>query len=248
MSSGIYEIRNMVNGNRYIGSAKNLMVRKKIHFSDLSRNVHHCSHLQNAYNVYGKDSFIFTALYECQPEELLRCEQEELDLLKPEYNTCRIAGNSLGRKHSDEIRKKISANIGDRSGKNNPFYGRSHSEETKRKLSELWVGEKNPNYGKPRSDEVKQKISQAKMGHITSEETKQKIKASCVGLIKNITEESRKKMSDTSIKMWGTRDRQWAIGRKYTEEAKRHMSEAQRNRRQKERDAKNNNVSRTDNS
>lgn len=77
-------------------------------------------------------------------EDLISCEQKWIDLLKPEYNLNPVAGSSkgykhtnlsiekirfatLGRKHTDEIRKAMSDN---RKGENNSFYGKTHTEES----------------------------------------------------------------------------------------------------------------------
>ncbi len=55
-----------------------------------------------------------------------------------------------GRKHTEEIRKKMSeARKGKYVGENNPFYGKTHSDESKIKISENHAdisGENNPNW------------------------------------------------------------------------------------------------------
>lgn len=54
----IYKIINKVNGKFYIGSTiRSFKERWKQHFCLLSKNVHHCKHLQYAYNTYGKENF-----------------------------------------------------------------------------------------------------------------------------------------------------------------------------------------------
>jgi group I intron endonuclease len=60
--SGIYQIRNIINDNIYIGSAYNLYDRFRTHYSNLKLNKHHNQHLQNSYNKYGGDSFVFEVL------------------------------------------------------------------------------------------------------------------------------------------------------------------------------------------
>lgn len=57
--------------------------------------------------------------------------------------------------------------IGNRFGKNNPFYGKHHSKETRMKMSKNHAdvsGPNNPNYGKHHSLKTRQKISQANKG------------------------------------------------------------------------------------
>ena len=153
--SGIYQIRNTLNGHLYVGSAKDIYQRWCTHRGDLRRNVHHSSYLQNAWNKYGKDSFVFEVLELCPKEQLLWVEQDFLDDLCPEYNINPVAGNRLGVMFTDEIRKKISLAL----------TGIKRSEETKRKISLSKKGV-SPAYnkGKPMSEETRYRLSLAKKG------------------------------------------------------------------------------------
>lgn len=135
MISGIYKIRNTINDHFYIGSAVNFKNRWLKHKQMLLCNMHHCNYLQNAWNKYGKDSFIFEILEEVlNKSNLINREQYYFDLLKPEYNICKIAGNTLGLRftvtHSAEHRRKLSL----ASLNNKSCVGRVLSDETKRKL------------------------------------------------------------------------------------------------------------------
>lgn len=57
---GIYSITNKESGNKYIGSTKkSFITRLKQHVNGLNRGIHHCTHMQNAWNKYGENSFIF---------------------------------------------------------------------------------------------------------------------------------------------------------------------------------------------
>lgn len=107
-SSGIYQIKNIITDKTYIGSAVNLKHRMAVHKSHLKLNKHGNSYLQNAFNKYGEDNFISEILFTCPKEELLRLEQYHIDNYKPEYNILKVAGSTLGFKHSDEFKKKIS--------------------------------------------------------------------------------------------------------------------------------------------
>ena len=51
---GIYSITNKLNNKRYIGQS---IARIKRHFRELRRGVHHCHHLQRAFDKYGEDNF-----------------------------------------------------------------------------------------------------------------------------------------------------------------------------------------------
>jgi group I intron endonuclease len=53
-----------------------------------------------------------------------------MDLLSPQYNILKIAGSSLGYKHSEEARAKMKK--------------KKHSEETKKKMSEAHKGKPKP--------------------------------------------------------------------------------------------------------
>lgn len=57
--SGIYVIRNQINGKVYVGSSKDIYTRWTRHRHDLKRNIHCNVVLQRAWNKYGEDNFIF---------------------------------------------------------------------------------------------------------------------------------------------------------------------------------------------
>lgn len=167
MASGIYQISNSVNRKRYIGSAVNLKQRWREHVSSLRHGYHSNAHLQAAFNKYGEESFGFSVLEEVKTEMLIAREQHYLDTMKPEYNLAPVAGSTLGYRHTDKARRKIS----------DGSKGRCHSEETRRKLSKIHkgkslteehraklsaakVGERHPNYGKHLALETRRKIGE----------------------------------------------------------------------------------------
>lgn len=108
MISGIYKIINIINQKLYIGSSKDVLYRKYEHFRDLKLKQHHSTTLQNAFNKYGEQNFTFEILEECEKENLIEREQYYFDTLKPEYNICQIAGNTLGVKHNEVSKQKMS--------------------------------------------------------------------------------------------------------------------------------------------
>ena len=128
-SKGVYKIINIINGKIYVGSASSkggFRKRWNEHRSALKNNQHHSKHLQSAWNKYGENSFIFEIIeIVIDVNLILEREQHYLDLLKPEYNICKIAGNTLGIKLSDEHKKKISDIAKLRIGDKNPFYGKN---------------------------------------------------------------------------------------------------------------------------
>jgi group I intron endonuclease len=55
----------------------------------------------------GFSKFSLEILEYCNIEDLLKREQYYIDLLKPEYNICKIAGSPLGRIVSEATRAKL---------------------------------------------------------------------------------------------------------------------------------------------
>jgi group I intron endonuclease len=106
--SGIYQIRNLINNKIYVGSSINLKNRKNTHFHKLRKNSHSNLHLQNAWNKYGENNFIFEILEECKEDFLLAEEQKYIEKIKPEYNIRKIAESNFGLKHSKESIEKMS--------------------------------------------------------------------------------------------------------------------------------------------
>jgi group I intron endonuclease len=107
---GIYKISNTINGKYYIGSSKNIHRRIKRHFYELKRGIHHSTHLQNAYNKYGKESFIYEIVLEC--ENLLEEEQKLLDILdwSLSYNISKYAVGGdryTNNPNKEELRLKL---------------------------------------------------------------------------------------------------------------------------------------------
>lgn len=85
MEKGIYSITNKINNKKYIGStAKSFKIRFIQHKSKLNTGKHHCRHLQNAYNKYGSDNFIFKIEEIITDYSIIR-EVEKLYILK--YNS-----------------------------------------------------------------------------------------------------------------------------------------------------------------
>jgi len=155
--SGIYKITNKQNGKIYIGSSLNIYQRFYMHRSNLSSGNHHSSHLQRAWDKYGKESFIFEIIEEVPDKNvLLEKEQYYMDTTKSYerengYNINPTATNRLGAKHTEEAKRKMSESrkaSGRWKGKNNPMYGvslsgpdhgmygKTHSPESRKKISE----------------------------------------------------------------------------------------------------------------
>lgn len=126
--SGIYRWVNNKNGKSYVGSAVNISKRLKEHFYNINSNVP----LQRAIQKYGLSKFSIEILEYCDMHILIEREQYYLKIINQKYNINPIAGSSLGAKHSEETRKKMSAA---QLGEKNHNFGKIFSESTKNKMS-----------------------------------------------------------------------------------------------------------------
>lgn len=88
---GIYCIENTINKKCYIGSSLNVSQRLYDHRKTLRKNIHYNGRLQNAWNKYGEDNFIFFPLRFVERDILLQTEQEYFDTHNPSYNICLTA-------------------------------------------------------------------------------------------------------------------------------------------------------------
>ncbi len=172
MTTCVYRIRNIKNNDSYYGSAVDVKARFSAHKSLLLRNKHHCIHLQNAWNKYGKENFVFEIIEEIlDKSKLIEREQWYLDNSSCKYNICDIAGSQLGTRRTDEQRKRMSiSKIGFQAGSKHPMYGKR--------------GELSPLFGRKCHNETKRKIglankgNKANLGKKFSEEHRKKIGAS----------------------------------------------------------------------
>lgn len=204
MTSGVYIIRNLINGKVYVGSSFKIEKRWRKHIFDLRHRVHSNSHLQRSFDKHGEESFSFDVLEETtRPRER---EQHWIDHVQPfglrGFNVwrnvlecrnrgplsaetkARIGAANRGRKYgppSDEHRAKLSAAL---KGRPKPPHvvasllassrGRVVSEETRRKIGDA---------GRNRvvSAETRLRLSAARTGRKVSPETREKIAASLKG-------------------------------------------------------------------
>lgn len=105
--TGIYIIKNLVNSKIYVGSTKIAFhTRKTKHLNSLRNNTHYNEHLQNAWNKYGEENFVFEILIICLPNE---CEKLEAFVIKDKktnnrrngYNIASVKGYSFNYKLSN---------------------------------------------------------------------------------------------------------------------------------------------------
>jgi group I intron endonuclease len=205
-SSGIYKIQSKSMPERtYVGSAINLRDRWWNHIGKLKSNTHGNAKLQNHFNKYGEEDFVFIIIEPCLPEFLTIREQYYIDTLKPFFNICKVAGSCLGVKRTVEFSKKSSERQ----------KGKKLTEEHKRKLSEAaknrppiteitrnklrelgkrndWSRGNKNKLGKRISEEAKEKLRQSHLGRKQSEEAKAKRSESMRGHV--TTEETKFKI------------------------------------------------------
>lgn len=64
--SGVYSIRCKKNGRIYIGESENIEIRWCQHKTNLKYHTHHSKLLQEDYDKYGLDAFVWSVLCECK--------------------------------------------------------------------------------------------------------------------------------------------------------------------------------------
>ena len=166
--SCIYAIVNIRNGKRYIGGTAHFTRRTWIHRSQLRNGIHDNPSLQEDWNTYGEDAFIFGIIEAVPVEQLKEQEQAYLDAAQPRvYNYGIIAAAPMGgRRHDGWTR------------------GRKHSEQTIHKMRHARANRISA--WKSHTPESIEKIRAASMGRKHSEETLAKMRASMMGKNKRV--------------------------------------------------------------
>jgi group I intron endonuclease len=215
-TSAVYAIRCTVNHKVYVGSAANIGARWKAHRRALESGFHHSDHLQRAWDLYGKEQFVFEVIeFVLDPSELIVIEQEWIDRLQSAdrnsgYNVSPTAGSPRGVKHSPDARlrmslahlgKKLSAKTCDKMSMANK--GKKLTAEHRAKISAAHKGRKKTrehtakmaaaHRGLKPSMETRAKMSAAQTGRRCPSETRRKISESHKGKIHGPT--ARAKMS-----------------------------------------------------
>lgn len=134
---GIYKIENLIGNKIYVGQSRNIKDRFKNHKGELRLGKHHNSYLQFAWNKYGEENFRFEILEICSIELLDFCEIKwisELNTLDNKFGYNLVSGGNLNKILSEEHKRKISKNMPDFNGENNPFFNKKHTPETIKKI------------------------------------------------------------------------------------------------------------------
>jgi group I intron endonuclease len=184
MNTGIYQIRNVVNGKIYIGSAVRLKQRLIGHRTGLDRGDHHNPHLQSAWNKYGAGAFEMRILLFCVADDLLFYEQRCLnafDAVKRGYNKCPVAGNTRGRIQSAESLARMAAT---KRGKRRSPESLARQRETLNNpelKARIAAGVSAALRGKPKSPEHIRNAALAQCGKRVSPETREKLRQANLG-------------------------------------------------------------------
>jgi group I intron endonuclease len=157
MTSGIYQIKNTINGGVYFGRSIDVNDRLIHHRNELRRGVHTNKRLQNAWDKYGENAFKFECVWEKEPAALYELEGFILEFMWGHdklYNHHKLSyggfepDNKLGCfSRSQETKERMSK----------AFTGRVFSDEHKAKIRAAKIGIK-------ASNEVKKKMSETRIG------------------------------------------------------------------------------------
>ena len=163
--SGIYGIFNLITGDLYIGSAVTNKFYSRF-YKHLIRGLGN-KNIANDLDKYGIESFAFTIL-EYFPEEVTKKNNPNLMALEtywiqtylPSYNILLEAGNSLGYKHTEEVKQKMKELYSDERRKQIGLLNKdkSLSDSVRSLMREAALN---------RSDEVKQKYRLASSKPVT---------------------------------------------------------------------------------
>lgn len=174
--SCIYLWTNLINNKKYVGQAQNFYGRMQDYFSGQESN----RVIGKAILKYGIENFEITILEkEIALDSLNEHEQYWMDyyqcFVPNGYNVCHIAGNTLGYKHTEEDKEKMSQIAKQRfiehpelikKGKDNHMYGKHLSEETKQKMSKSRIGNQNAKGKRWKlNDEQKERRRQTALGN-----------------------------------------------------------------------------------
>ena len=105
--SAVYKITNVITGDFYIGSSKNVKSRWACHKCLSVWNRYSNSQMYLDMKNYGIDKFELEILEEVEAEQLKETEQKFIETLKPTYNRNRADGWDVERykEYQEEYRK-----------------------------------------------------------------------------------------------------------------------------------------------
>ena len=110
MESGIYKIVNTIDDKIYVGRSKNVYKRVRAHKCDLRKNRHGNQYLQNSWNKYGEENFMWEVIELCSLDIISERESywiKELNTLDRDcgYN---IEERDLQNRYTEEYKQHLS--------------------------------------------------------------------------------------------------------------------------------------------
>ncbi len=162
---GIYSILHIESGRVYIGSSRNIKKRFSAHKTDLKYNKHPNPVLQNYYNKYGLDAFMFSeifSIYDCSIlidiENEIIAQINETDVFgNLDYNKLFNTqwANKTGCVDPTKYKRGEDHHLYGTVGHNK---GKIFSAETRKNMSAGQKGKRGSQTGISKSDEIKQKL------------------------------------------------------------------------------------------
>lgn len=113
MECFIYAITNIVTSRRYVGSSVDPQRRWTTHRSELRYNRHHCTYLQNSFNKYGEENFVFSIIrcLETNDRSIRSLAELEEIAKSPCFNSLRASTDLQHFECSPEVRAKLSDSV-----------------------------------------------------------------------------------------------------------------------------------------
>lgn len=174
---GIYQIRNLRNGKKYIGSTGRFKKRAYEHVSSLKKNKHGNKHLQASWNNHGEDVFLFEVIEVVEGNKLQRTTREE-EILQEQIELGNWSNCFNFQKKPKSFGKKVWS---------------SNPEETRRKLSVAAKGRKH-------SKETIERIRKGNLGKKVSFKTRKKM--SKVHKLQKHTKATKVKLAEIARQQW----------------------------------------------
>lgn len=147
--SGLYAITCLANQKHYIGESSNVTARLNAHKNKLKRNLHENLALQQDFNFYGEEKFLFQKLF--FGAGLQKSQRQDLE-------SCILLTLS------PLFRYNVYTNWRKRESLLNPFFNKKHTFEARQAQALSKIGKTSAFAGHKQTNQVKFLISQANSG------------------------------------------------------------------------------------